>query len=77
MSLRKGGTFFLTSNSSPKDFSGCPEVKGSTKGLDIAPLAQEFKVLEFVPVEVAAHVDTFAPDNYHLVPVEEKFGHDR
>jgi len=60
----------------PEDLGWCPEVEGSTGGLDVATLLQEVEVLQLVAVEVAAHVDALTPDNDNLVAGEDKLGND-
>merc|ERR1712244_92306 len=46
-----------SSDSSPEDLGGSPEVEGATAGLHVATLLQEVEILQLVAVEVSRNVD--------------------
>ncbi len=70
-----GNNARLTSDGSPEDLGGRPEVERTASRLYVAAEPQEPKVLELVAIEVPAHVDALAAHNDDLVAVEHQLGH--
>merc|ERR1712038_2001121 len=60
----------------PKDLGRRAEMEGSSGRLDVATQPQKLQVLELVPVEVTAHVDTLASHDDDLVAQQNVLGDD-